>query len=314
MRIIEAEDVQRVLDFPAVIEALRKAFGSPAGTPPRTMYKLDKDPASSDVFALLPSWTEEAIGVKAFTYLPSNAAKGRKILYSKVLLFDRETGEPLALVDGTFVTYWRTAAVGALAADYLARKDARRLVVCGTGNLAPYMTLAHASVRPITDVGIWGRTPGKAAQTIERIREKRPDLNCTVVTDLAAAVGEADIVSVATASKTPVVLGAWVKKGTHTDFFGNHERHVQECDSDLVAKSRLYADSRDNVMNEAGEILIPISEGLIPANPIIGDLADLCSGRVKGRGSDDETTLFKSVGTPLSDLATAQLVAKRVSK
>ena len=172
MRIIEAEDVQRVLDFPAVIEALRTAFGSPAGTPPRTMYKLDEDPKSSDVFALLPSWTQDAIGVKAFTYMPSNAAKGRKILYSKVLLFDRETGEPTALVDGTFVTYWRTAAVGALAADYLARRDAKRLVVCGTGNLAPYMTLAHASVRPITCPQ--GKPPPATSIDITGVQWPRP--------------------------------------------------------------------------------------------------------------------------------------------
>lgn len=313
MKIIEADDVQRVLDFPAVIGALREAFGAPAGTPRRMVFRLDEASGSPDAFALLPAWSEDVIGVKAFTYLPSNAARGVPILHSKILLFERATGRPLAVVDGTKVTYWRTAAVAALAADYLARADAKRLLVCGTGNLAPYMTHAHATVRPIEEVGIWGRSREKAEQTVAEIRAARPDLTCHVVEDLEKAVGEADIVSCVTAAHDPIIYGAWVSAGTHTDFFGNHERHGRECDTELVVSARVYVDSRANVLNEAGEVLIPISEGRIGEDAIVGELADLCSGRVSGRGSEDEVTLFKSVGTALSDLATARLVAQRVS-
>ena len=311
MNVIEAADVHRVLTFPTLVEAIRTTFGQPAGTPRRTLYQLREDDPFHDAFAVLPAWSADVIGVKAFTYLPSNAPKGRPVLHSKILLFDRDTGAPLALVDGTSVTLWRTAAVSALAADYLARVDAKSLLVCGTGNLAPYMTLAHASVRSYDDIAIWGRNADKAAAVAKAVSAKRPDLRVRVVTDLEAAARAADVISCATASKQPVILGAWVKPGTHTDFIGNHERMHRETDTDLVVKSRVYVDSRANTMNEAGEILLPIQEGRITDDHVIAELADLCSGRAAGRERDDDTTLFKSVGTALSDLAAAHLVTQR---
>lgn len=310
MRVIEAADVHRVLEFPALIEALRSAFGGPAGMPRRMVFRLDGD-ASHDAFALLPAWTGDVIGVKAFTYLPSNASKGREILNSKILLFDRETGRPLDLVDGTSVTFWRTAAVSALAADYLARGDARRLLVCGTGNLAPYMALAHASVRPIEWIGIWGRREERAARVVEELRRRRPELEVVVVRDLEAEAGAADVISCATGSHEPILSGAWVRSGTHVDLIGNHERDGRECDTELVVRARVFVDSRANVLNEAGEVLIPIAEGRMTESDIVAELSELCSGALPGRGAADEITLFKSVGTALSDLAAARLVTQR---
>lgn len=311
MNVIEASDVHRVLTFPELVETIRTTFGKPAGTPRRTLYHLREDDPFKDAFAVLPAWSEEVIGVKAFTYMPSNAPKGRPILHSKILLFDRDTGAPLALVDGTSVTYWRTAAVAALAADYLARTDVKSLLICGTGNLAPYMTLAHASVRSYDEIGIWGRNAAKAATAVDAVKARRPELPVRVVTDLEAAARSADVISCATASKAPVILGAWVRPGTHTDFIGNHDRQHRETDTELVVKSRVYVDSRANTMNEAGEILLPIAEGRITDDHVIGELADLCAGRVGGRQHADEITLFKSVGTALSDLAAASLVTRR---
>jgi 1-pyrroline-2-carboxylate reductase [NAD(P)H] len=311
MKIIEAADVHRVLEFPDLVGALRKAFGGPAGTPRRTVFLLDENDPDRSAFAVLPAWSAEVIGVKAFTYLPGNARKNRPILHSKILLFDRETGAPLALVDGTTVTYWRTAAVAGLAADYLARKNAKRLLICGTGNLAPYMTLAHAAVRSYDHIAIWGRNASKAQKVIDAVKAKRPELNCRVAGDLQTEVQAADVVSCATAAHDPVIFGTWVTPGTHTDFFGNHEKTGRECDSDLVVASRLYVDSRANNMNEAGEILIPIAEGKITEAHIVGELADLCAGRVPGRQNDNEITLFKSVGTALSDLTAAHLVTRK---
>jgi 1-pyrroline-2-carboxylate reductase [NAD(P)H] len=294
-----------------VIEALRSTFGGHASAPPRLMFRLDGE-KSHDVFALLPAWSDDVIGVKAFTYLPGNADQDRDVLHANILLFDRKSGVPLALVEGRSVTFWRTAAMAALAADYLARKDASRLLVCGTGNLAPYMALAHAAVRPIREIGIWGRSRDKAARVVEELRGRRTDLDIQVVEDLEAAAREADVISCATASRTPIILGEWVQPGTHADFIGNHERDARECDTDLVVKSRVYVDSRVNVLKEAGEILIPISEGRLKEEDVVGELSELCAATVAGRASDEEITLFKSVGTALADLAAARLVAGRV--
>jgi 1-pyrroline-2-carboxylate reductase [NAD(P)H] len=303
--------VHRVLEFPELIEALRAAFGGRASAPPRLMYRLD-DGESHDVFALLPAWSDDVIGVKAFTYLPDNAATGSDVLHANVLLFDRKSGVPLALVEGRSVTFWRTAAMTALAADYLARKDATRLLVCGTGNLAPYLALAHAAVRPIREIGIWGRNRERAARVVEELRRSRADLEIRVVEDLEAATHQADVIVCATASRTPIILGEWVRPGTHVGLIGNHERDARECDTELVVKSRVYVDSRVNVLNEAGEILIPIAEGRLHESDVVAELSELCAGAVAGRASDEEITLFKSVGTALADLAAAQLVAQRV--
>ncbi len=311
MRVIEAADVHRVLEFPALIEALRTAFGGRAGMPPRLMYRLDEG-RSHDVFALLPAWADDVVGVKAFTYLPDNADQGKEVLHANILLFDRKGGQPLALVEGRSVTFWRTAAMTALAADYLARHDAARLLVCGTGNLAPYLALAHAAVRPIREIAIWGRNPQRAARVVEQLRRDRADLDFRVAEDVESAARRADVICCATASREPIIFGEWVGPGTHVGVIGNHERDARECDTELVVKSRVYVDSRANVLNEAGEILIPIGEGRFRDKDIVGELAELCAGTVAGRGSDDEITLFKSVGSALADLAAARLVAQRV--
>lgn len=312
MLVIEAHDVHRALTFPDLVSALRRAFGGPAGTPRRMVFKLEE--GSHDAFAVLPAWTEEVMGVKAFTYLPSNTAKGHPILHSKILLFERANGRPLALVDGTSVTYWRTAAVAALAADFLARTDATRLLVCGTGNLAPYLALAHAAVRPIREIEIWGRNAAKAEAVAQALAGRRPDLSVRAVTDLAGAARRADVISCVTGSHDPIILGDWLEPGVHVDFIGNHERDGRECDTPAITKSRVYVDSKANVLNECGELLIPIAEGVFREEDIVGELADLAAGRAPGRASPTEITLFKSVGTALSDLAAAQLVAERVAE
>ena len=310
MRILEANDVHRVMNFPDLIEALREAFGSPAGTPQRMVFPLDPG-QSHDAFAVLPAWNTKAMGVKSFTYLPSNPEKGYPVLHAKILLFSRETGEPLALVDGISVTHWRTTAVSALAADYLAPKDASRLLVCGTGHLSTYAALAHSTVRPIRECSIWGRNPEKAAKIVEALKASRDDIEFTVATDLESAARNADVISCVTGSHEPVILGDWVTAGTHTDFIGNHEKHGRECDTELVTKSTLYVDSRLNVLNEAGELLIPIDEGKITTDDVLGELSELCAGTVQGRGDQEGITLFKSVGTALSDLTAAYLAFER---
>lgn len=312
MRVIEAQEVEGALEFPALVAALRTAFARPAGTPRRTVYQLAENDPFHDAFAVLPAWTEDVIGLKAFTYLPSNVPKGMQVLHSKILLFDRHTGAPTALVDGTTVTYWRTAAVAALAADLLARRDARHLLFCGTGNLAPYMILAHASVRAYERISVWGRNRESVQRTLASVRARNPQLNCVVVEDLERSAREADVISCATGAKQPLIFGSWVRAGTHTDFFGNHERGARECDSGLVAKARVFVDSRANTMNEAGELLIPIAEGQIQESHVLAELSQLCSGEIAGRRGDAEITLFKSVGTALSDLAAASLVAHRL--
>lgn len=307
MKVISAEQVHAALQYPGMIDDLAAAYAREFTMPPRKVFLLDEDETNHDAFALLPSWNDSVIGVKAFTYFP-NPKPGDKSLYSQILLFRRENGEPLALVDGTSVTFWRTAGISGLASRLLSRESSESLLLLGTGNLAPYIIRAQASVRPLKQIMVWGRSAEKAEAVIQQLTPELPEVKLSVVDDLPSACGQADIIVSATGSHEPLVHGDWVQPGTHTDFIGNHHATKRECDSALVVKSKLYADSRDNCFREAGEVLVPIAEGLITEDHVVGQLTEMCTGSVPLRESDDEITMFKSIGMALSDLVGAQAV------
>ena len=312
MKILEAEQVDRALDFPALIDAIEAGFREDFGMPPRQVFQLAGNNSSShDGFALLPAWNDTLIGVKAFTYFPDNEAAGFASLYSKILLFDRRHGVPLALVDGTAVTYWRTAAVSALAARHLSRADSASLLLLGTGRLASFLVAAHLAVRDLKRIVLWGRDGGKVLALQARLQAAHPSVEFVCAQDLAQCAGEADIIVSATGAATPLLQGAWVRPGCHVDLLGNHRPDRRECDSALIANSAVYVDNRDNALREAGELLIPIAEGVFSADALRGELKDLCRGGSAGRDSPDQITLFKSVGTALSDLIAAQLVLQK---
>ncbi|HAY81000.1 MAG TPA: ornithine cyclodeaminase family protein [Planctomycetaceae bacterium] len=307
MQVISADQVHAALTYPEMIDDLEAAYARDFTMPPRKVFLLDDHDDNHDAFALLPSWNDSVIGVKAFTYFP-NPKPGDKSLYSKILLFQRENGEPLALVDGTSVTFWRTAGISGLASRLLSRESSESLLLLGTGNLAPYIIRAQASVRPLKNIMVWGRTRAKAEAVVEQLTPELTTAQLTVVDDLQTACGQADIIVSATGSHEPLVCGDWVQPGTHTDFIGNHHATKRECDSALVVKSKLYADSRDNCFREAGEVLVPIAEGAITEAHVVGQLTEMCARSVPLRESDDEITMFKSIGMALSDLVGAQSV------
>ena len=305
MKILTAEDVHAALSYPAMIDALQEAYSGSFNMPPRQVFLLDDQPENHDAFAVLPSWNDELVAVKSFTYFPDNPKPKYASLYSKIMLYDRKHGQPLALVDGTSVTFWRTAGISGLASRLLSREDSKTLLLLGTGNLAPYIIRAQLSVRPIDRVMVWGRTLGNAQAVVEQLAKENDAMRFEVADDLQAACGEADIIVSATGSHEPLVLGDWIRPGTHTDFIGNHHATKRECDTALVAKSKVYADSYVNCFKEAGEVLVPINEGAISKDHVVGELTQMCSGAVALRESANEITLFKSIGMALSDLVGA---------
>jgi 1-pyrroline-2-carboxylate reductase [NAD(P)H] len=313
MKIISPEEVHAALSYPALVDALEEAFSKEFTMPPRKVFSLDEDEGNHDAFALLPSWNDSLIGVKAFTYFPDNPGPEYKSLYSKIMLFDRAHGEPLALVDGTSVTFWRTAGISGLASRLLSRENSESLLLLGTGNLATYIIRAQASVRPLKRVMVWGRTASKAEAVVAEMAAELNGIDFSVAESVEAACGEADIIVSATGSHEPLVMGDWVKEGTHTDFIGNHHATKRECDTALILKSKVYADSRDNCFKEAGEVLVPISEGVFKEEGVVGQLTEMCAGTVPLRESDGEITLFKSIGMALSDLVGAGLAYREAT-
>lgn len=304
MKILTDDHVHAALRFPEFIDALQEAFAGDFTMPPRQVLALDPSSDGHEAFAMLPSWNEQVIALKAFTYFPRNASPLRT-LYSKILVFDRAHGEPLALVDGSSVTYWRTAGVSALASRFLSRPESSSLLLLGTGNLAPYLIRAHASVRDLERVMVWGRDAAKAEAVVGRMAGEFPGIRFAVVEDLEAACRAADLVVAATGSPEILIRGAWLRPGTHCDFLGNHHATRRECDSEAVIRSRVYVDTRANCLREAGELLVPMAAGEFSAERVVGELAELCRGSVPGRVSAEELTLFKSVGCALGDLCGA---------
>jgi 1-pyrroline-2-carboxylate reductase [NAD(P)H] len=306
MKVITAEQVHASLRYPDFIDSLCGAFAGRHTMPPRQVMLLDAASGSHDAFAMLPSWNDEVIALKAFTYFPENQAP-LQTLYSQILLFNRGSGEPLALVDGVSVTCWRTAGVSALASRFLSRPDSATLLLLGTGKLAPFLIRAHASVRPLKKVIVWGRSRDKATSLIERMAKDLPGISFEVAADLQTACGLADIVVCATGSTEILVRGEWIRPGTHTDFLGNHHADKRECDTAMVTMSRVFVDTRANCFKEAGEILVPISEGAYSLDRVAGELSELCGGVVSARQNEGEITLFKSVGCALGDLCGASI-------
>jgi ornithine cyclodeaminase len=319
MRIVSADDLSGIFDFPDLIEALRAAFREGVIMPARHHHTIALPGEPDATLLLMPAWNdlssgrveERFLGVKVVSVYPGNTARGKPSISGSYLLMAGSTGEALAVIDGTALTLWRTAAASALAASYLARADATRLVMVGAGALAPFLISAHASVRPISDVLVWNRS-GERAEAVASALSGRP-YAVRATPDLEEAVCGADLVSCATLSTEPLVHGAWLQPGTHLDLVGAFTPTMRESDDEAVRRSRLYVDTRDGALKEAGDILQPLRAGAIAESDMIGDLFDLCRGTAPGRRSEDEITLFKSVGTALEDLAAATLAYARLA-
>ena len=186
------------------------------------------------------------------------------------------------------------------------------MLLLGTGNLSTYMIRANASVRPLEKIMIWGNPDGlppmaEAQAVIDEVSAELPEIKFSVATDLEDACGEADIIVCATASPDILIKGAWIKEGTHLDLIGNHHADKRECDTEVITNGRVYADSYVNAFKEAGEILVPINEGVFSKEDVVAELAEMCSGKATLRINDKEITVFKAIGQAVTDLVAASM-------
>lgn len=310
LAVFDAEAVGRALAYNDLVDALAAAFAEGVRAPIRHHHVIPrtcKDPAT---LLLMPAWRQDRdTGVKLVHVCPGNDAQGLPVVQGVYLLFDGPTGTPRAVLDGTELTLRRTAAASALAARLLARPDATVHLMIGAGALAPHLVRAHAAVRPIKRVLLWNRTRERAERLAMALAAE--GFAASVVDDRAAALGEADIVSCATLSRTPLVEGSRVRPGTHVDLVGAFRPDMRESDDELMRRARVFVDTREGALLEAGDIVQAIRAGALAEADIAGDLYDLCSGRVAGRRDAHEITVFKSVGSAVEDLVAAGCVLER---
>lgn len=311
MRVVSADEIDRALTYPALVDALAAAFRGGLAAPPRHHHGIPR-PGAEATLLLMPAWTEGDggfSGVKVVTVYPDNATRSLPSVLGTYLLLDGSSGMPLAALDGTRLTLWRTAAASALGARHLARADSTRLVVVGAGALSPHLARAHASQRPLTDIAVWARRPEAAESTAADLR--RDGLPARAATDLEEEVRAADIVSCATLSREPIVRGAWLKNGAHLDLVGAFNLHMREADDEALARSAVHVDT-PAALSEGGDVAVAIAAGTFSAEAVKGDLAALVAGRSPGRTDPRAITLFKSIGASVEDLAAAMLVWSRL--
>ena len=314
MRTVSAAEVDRTLDTGALVDRLEQMFAQGCEQPPRHHHTVQAGADPDGTLLLMPAWRPGGrIGIKIATIFAANGGRGLPSVMASYVLLDATSGEPLAVIDGAMLTVRRTAAASALAARFLARADASRLVMVGAGALAPHLIRAHASQRPIAEVAIWNHRPARAVALAADLRAAWPEGPAIRATeDLEAAVREADIIACATLSAEPLIAGRWLKAGAHLDLVGAYTPEMRESDDDCVRRARVFVDTRAGATREGGDIAQPLAAGVLREADILADLHELARGQHGGRASDGEITLFKSVGAALEDLAAAELVVEQL--
>ena len=275
-------ELQRLLDFPSLIAALEQAFRDEYTVPQRHHYQY-KNPAEEvdSTLLLMPAWKSGSfLGVKLVTVSPRNSRYDLPSIHGIYTLFDAHKGQPLVQMEGKMLTALRTAAASALAAKFLSRKDSKILLMVGTGALAPQLIRAHATVRPIEQVFLWGRNPKKAAALASQMSIS--GLEVVAVEDLAEFIPQADIVSCATLSPTPLIRGEWLHPGQHLDLVGSYLPTTREADDETIRRSSVYVDTLAGATKESGDIVIPLQTGVLTREEIRGDLFSLCRGLSEG--------------------------------
>ncbi len=307
-QLLTYEECESAVSWPGVIDALRR--GHKLARPQQGDLRLGSDGAQ----LLSRAAHIEGLGfvIKGESVFPGNVQKGLPSIQGAVLLYAPHCGSLRAVIESRLVTQYKTAADSVLGAHYLARPNSRHLVIIGAGMVASTLARAYDAAFPSLErISIWSRRPEQAqalAATLDNIRSQ-----VTAVVDLPKAVEQADIVSAATMSQQPVLLGRWVRPGTHVDLIGAYTPDMREADDNLIASSLVYVDYVDTVVDQIGELMQPIKSGVITRDHVRGDLYDLVAADRPSRQSEDQITLFKNGGGAHLDLIVADYVLNAVN-
>lgn len=305
MLVLNQSEVEHLLTMPECIGLMRETLSAlargEATLPLRTVFGIP-----DGAFAVMPSAlaNPSCVGAKIITVLPKNHGTQYDSHQGAVLLFDTDNGSLLSVMDATSITTIRTAAVSGVATDALAKKNATSLAILGAGVQGHSHLDAVCAVRPIETLRIWSRNRANG-EALAKIARDKYKLDVAVVDSGRDAVQNIDIVCATTSSTEPVLLGEWLTPGTHINAVGASQRHAREVDSAVVVKSKLYADRRESALKEPGDIIVPLENGEITADHIVGEVGEVLIGKVPGRQNDTDITLFKSLGLAIEDLASA---------
>ncbi len=313
MRFVSGQEIRRVLTFPVLVAAMEASHRRP-----RTeIHDVLMGQESALYFVRSATDQGRAFGSKLITSFPGNLVTGPRppdglpAVQAVYVLFSGTDGRPRAVLDGTEITSWKTAADSALGATLLAPADPHTLLVVGAGAMAPWLVRAHRCARPsIRRVLVWNRTPARADALAGQLRGE--GIAAETTADLEAAVRQAQIISAVTRSHTPLIRGAWLQSGTHLDLVGGYTPQTREADDAAAQRSRIFVDRRESAFDGVGDIVQPIASGAIRKEDVLGDLYDLIAGGVLGRLGPEDITLFKNAGGGHLDLMTAQAIMSQL--
>lgn len=310
MQFIEAAEIRQALSFPLLIAAMEAAHRRPR-------MEVEDGYLGSETAQYFVRHAVDPgryMASKLITSFPANLAERRLPAVQAVcVLFDGSNGRPLAVMDGTEITYWRTAADSALGAKYLAPTTPVTLLVVGAGEMSRWLVRAHHAVRPsLAHVLVWNRTGERAVEVAAALAQE--GIAAEATQDLEAATQAADIITTCTRSHTPLIKGAWLRPGQHLDLVGGYTPQTRETDDEAAHGALVFVDRRHTALKGVGDIVQPLASGAITKADIIGDLYDLIAGSVAGRRSANDITFFKNAGGADLDLMTAEVVLQELGR
>lgn len=306
IQLISDSYIDQNCNFKNLIEALRMGFSNTKIEVPLRHHHDFKNPAENkdSTLLLMPAFNPgNDLGVKIVTVSPNNGTHDLPAIQGTYIYLDAHKGNIKAILDAKSLTAKRTAGTSALASSYLSRENADSLLMIGTGALANNLIQAHASVRPIKKVYVWGRNNTKAQMVCDDLKDF--SFSCETVENIEDVIQKVAIISCATLSPSPLVFGKWLQEGQHLDLVGAYKKDMREADDEAILKSTVFIDTYQGGLKESGDILIPLTTNIITKEDIKADLFELCSGSKKGRTTEKEITYFKSVGHALEDLVAA---------
>ena len=314
MLILNKENIKSVFTMKEAIEADKEALRiyseGKSITPLRVNIDIKKEQGQS---LFMPSYVEDldATGIKIVSVFPKNIEKGKPSVPAQMILLDGTTGEVVAIMDGTYLTQLRTGAVQGAATDILSREDSKIGVLFGTGGQAATQLEAMVCTRNLEEVRVFDINIERAEAFVENMKKELSHYNTKLIAvkDGNEAVKDADIITVVTTSKKPVFDGSLVKKGVHINGVGAYTREMQELHEALITDSdKIYFDTKEGVLSEAGDFIIPMEKGLVSEKDFAGELGEVILGKIKGRENENEITLFKTVGVAVLDVVTAHKI------
>ncbi len=307
MIVLSNEDVAALLPIETAIECVAAAMKAVSSGKTEMPLRSIMPVGGPNYFGMMPGGLSDpaCYGIKLVSLFPGNPDHGYSSHQGAMVLFEAEHGSVVSIMNAGLLTAIRTAAASAVATRELARANASVLTIVGNGEQAEHHLEAMVTVRPVRQVRVVGRRAPKVSAFVDAAQKRFPDLDINGGTDVAGAVKDADIVCTATASPDPVLFGEMVSPGTHLNIVGASIPSKREIDSALVLRSRIYADSRASMFAQAGEVVDAIKEGLIEETHVRGEIGEVLSGSVAGRGNDEEITLYRSLGVIAQDLACA---------